>query len=778
MVPASSIIKATIILLIFFCIVDFAKSNNLKEGKPAIINKYTRLHQSLNNIQPIASVSIYVKASATGNNDGTSWQDAFTSLTVALDNATNGDTIRVATGIYVPTASSFVLKDGVVILGGYPNIGDPTDLERNFGIFQTILSGEVGNPDFPFDNLSTIVSCNLIHSGTVLDGFIIEKGFANNTLQGVGINLWRSSPQIKNCVFRNNSSYNTSLGGSAIACQNNSNPKITNCFFVNNFDFSYSTFYSKSNCNPKLINCVFAANDGRFVLYASQSTVSITNCTIFKNQIGVSYLPANVRPGFIYAESNTSLNVANTIFFDNKYISTTDTTDISLNASALNIVNSITQNYAGGSGNYVGVDPVFSDTTSVTGPDSFYFTGDDGLQLKCYSPAINTGNNAAVAGILTDLQQQPRAFGGIPDIGAYEYQSTAGEQILAIANDSVLANREYTDQNGWTHYYNDCLLLLSVKKNGQQIGTVNDGKFKVMVKTTPGYGAAIGNDLSPATYVSPGVSWTALNRYWTIEPTFQPTDSILIRFPWSGKDFADATTINPGIITQEQLVFFTVDSPYAILDLDVPSADFHPYFSNAIPTVESWKYTSVDTIQYAEFYVKKLNGGGIGTGTGLNKGPYALINNMCPGVDKIYKSTIVGSAYKWQVDTGNGFADIADNALYKGTDSATLTIIAPSTAYYGNVFRCRVTTANATAFTGSIALKFEAKWNGTVSSAWDDPANWSCGVLPDENTDVVVIPGTAFNLEVNVDVTCRSLHLLPNTIATILDGKIITITGK
>jgi hypothetical protein len=176
--------------------------------------------------------------------------------------------------------------------------------------------------------------------------------------------------------------------------------------------------------------------------------------------------------------------------------------------------------------------------------------------------------------------------------------------------------------------------------------------------------------------------------------------------------------------------------------------------------------------------VKKLNGGGIGTGTGLNKGPYALINNMCPGVDKIYKSTIVGSAYKWQVDTGNGFADIADNALYNGTDSATLTIIAPSTAYYGNVFRCRVTTANATAFTGSIVLKFEAKWNGTVSSAWDDPANWSCGVLPDENTDVVVIPGTAFNLEVNVDVTCRSLHLLPNTIATILDGKIITITGK
>jgi len=783
MAPNFTYIRANTLFIVLVAIVGFAGAADIPPRK--ILHSTNRIAEhfpvpddSRKQIPANLALSLYVMANATGNNNGLSWQDAFTSLTTALNNAVPGDTIRVAQGIYYTEGTPFELKDSVVILGGYPNMGDPTDADRNYGIYQTILSGEAGNPLFPFDNASTIVNGSQLKDSTVLDGFIIENGFANNTIKGVGINLVMSSPQIKNCVFRNNSSYNTTLGGSSIACQNNSNPVIRNCFFVNNLDLIYSTIFSKLNCQPTLINCVFAGNNGRFVLYANQSNVVVTNCTFFNNQIGISYLPAVSKTGYLYAENNSILSVTNAIFFNNKFLTSTDSADISLNASTATVENSITQNYPTNDLHLVGINPNFKDTAKIAGADNFYFTYDDGLQPKFCSPSINSGVNTAVTNIFTDVLQRPRIFNGQTDLGAYEYQSLTGDALLDNANDSVEANREYTDQNGWTHYYNDCMLLLSVRKAGQPIGTIHDGTFKVMVKTTAGYGIATGNNLSPANYVTPGVAWTALNRYWTIQATTQPTDSLLVRFPWSQKDFTDAVAINNAINSPDQLVFFTVDPPSTVLGVDVPVNHFNPYYNGTIASTETWKYSSIDTIQYAEYYVKQLSAGGIGTGTGFLKGPFASINNSCPGINRTFTSSITGSAYQWQVNDGNGFTDIVDDALYIGTNTPSLSIIAPPTTNYGKIFRCLVTEINGPEFSREIVLKFETKWTGANSTAWDDPANWSCGILPDENTDVKVEAGTINNLNINVDASCRSLHLFPNVIVTLADDKKLTITGK
>ncbi|MFO7829894.1 MAG: hypothetical protein R6V23_14820 [Bacteroidales bacterium] len=67
------------------------------------------------------SQHIFVKSDATGNNDGTSWTDAYTSLKTAIDNAVKGDSLFVAAGTYKPDAASrsiyFDLKDSVAIYG-------------------------------------------------------------------------------------------------------------------------------------------------------------------------------------------------------------------------------------------------------------------------------------------------------------------------------------------------------------------------------------------------------------------------------------------------------------------------------------------------------------------------------------------------------------------------------------------------------------------------------------------------------------------------------------
>ena len=61
---------------------------------------------------------LYVNATATGGNTGTSWADAHPDLQTALQGANKGDTVWVARGTYRPTVTtnrriSFELPSGV-----------------------------------------------------------------------------------------------------------------------------------------------------------------------------------------------------------------------------------------------------------------------------------------------------------------------------------------------------------------------------------------------------------------------------------------------------------------------------------------------------------------------------------------------------------------------------------------------------------------------------------------------------------------------------------------
>jgi len=161
------------------------------------------------------------RASPTLTPTGTSWPTAFRFLQDALDAAAPGDTVLVSSGVFYPDKDmpwlpppihvlgdrneSFVLKDGVSVLGGFAGAANPDNPdERNPVLFESILDGDIGDFGVNTDNSFHVVQGGDSTVQTLLDGFTIRNGYgygetgprANN---GAGIYLdTDNKPTIQN----------------------------------------------------------------------------------------------------------------------------------------------------------------------------------------------------------------------------------------------------------------------------------------------------------------------------------------------------------------------------------------------------------------------------------------------------------------------------------------------------------------------------------------------------------------------------------------------------
>lgn len=156
-------------------------------------------------------------------------------------------------------------------------------------------------------------------------------------------------------------------------------------------------------------------------------------------------------------------------------------------------------------------------------------------------------------------------------------------------------------------------------------------------------------------------------------------------------------------------------------------------------------------------------------------GGIACVASPCPTGAVSINSNKRGSSYQWQLNSGGGFTNISNNANYSGATNATLTISTSPTSWYGYQYRCLV---NGSLYSDTTTLKFTAYWNGSANTAWENTANWNCGVLPDANTDVIINKGVKFFPIVNSSTSCRSIRLNKNTTASIMNGVTLLLTGK
>lgn len=254
---------------------------------------------------------IYVKKLATGLNNGTSWANAYTDLSVAINNNAAGQ-IWVGEGTYHPTTdingntfpnsrfNTFRLRPDIAIYGGFSGV--ETELsQRDWVNNPTILSGNVGDPNLRTDNLIHVLSSEYtnLNINTILDGLTIKGGYAVNLNQaagmgfGGGIYVFQTNHgtfQIRNCIIEDNYAEGTGGGLYTFATE----PIIDNCIIRNNVAFSGGGLYFMGS-TPKITNSKFQNNIVSYINYSFQQgggiyinggSLSVSNSSFTNNLAG------------------------------------------------------------------------------------------------------------------------------------------------------------------------------------------------------------------------------------------------------------------------------------------------------------------------------------------------------------------------------------------------------------------------------------------------------------------------------------------------------------
>lgn len=397
-------------------------------------------------LDSIQTLIRFVRAGATGNGSGNSWQDAYTSLTTALNEANPGDEIWVAAGTYKPSTSSrftsFPLKAGLRIFGGFAGNEDAAD-QRDPAANVTILSGDIAGNDTPSggnmgeNSFNLFVGSNLT-APAIIDGFTLRGGNADGQTgvpynSGAALNVVNGSVQVRNCDFVRN----RSIGDGGAILITNGDLTVVDCDFISNSG-AYGGGISHgappgSLKNLLAANCRFLGNsaiiNGGGILHRSATSAKLMNVIFCGNSAG--------RGGGIYVNSVADVDVLNCSFVANRATQFESGGGVGLaQASLSEFLNSIfwanTDNNGSGTGQgaQVRVFPspdTFADFAFCTlqgwdgnyggtsnnganpqlvdaaGDDGIFGTLDDDVRLSPGSPCIDSGNNGIVPSDIGDV---------------------------------------------------------------------------------------------------------------------------------------------------------------------------------------------------------------------------------------------------------------------------------------------------------------------------------------------------------------------------------------
>ncbi|MGN6477449.1 MAG: beta strand repeat-containing protein, partial [Flavipsychrobacter sp.] len=314
-----------------------------------------------------AASVMYVDSSVASSGSGLSWASPFKTVGEALDVANNTNCniqVWVKKGTYYPTGAGYanatsrdsslrIIRNKVKLYGGFA--GTETLLsQRNYTTNVTILSGDIGTANDSTDNtyhVMTIVgnTGSNIDSNTVVDGFIIFGGKAENTGTftvngmavyrgaGGGINVAglgtgaASSPLLEDLTFNRN---NAEWGGGIYGQGHQGgvvSPIIRNCNFISNRANSQGgalNFYTENAtgvASPVVTSCTFTsnyagANGGAGHFNGASPAVcspSITNCTFTSNSTDPTVSGGIFGGALVYYGASSTPTIKSCVFNNN-----------------------------------------------------------------------------------------------------------------------------------------------------------------------------------------------------------------------------------------------------------------------------------------------------------------------------------------------------------------------------------------------------------------------------------------------------------------------------
>jgi len=253
----------------------------------------------------------FVRPGGSNGNSGQCWDDAFETLDRALEDL-NADPstvtlIKIAGGTYWPsgTNGSFVIERAVTIQGGFAGTGTNPDA-RDFDLYETILSGDIGetdddDPPVFTDNSFHVVDIDSAVEGDVtLEGLTITAGNARNESScddrsGGGVRnqallttLWMTDCRIVDNQARHGGGVWT--GSEAT--------RLRRCHFENNFVVPSACGFGipsasggAMDCNrdTHVVECRFIDNriegSGRGGAIVSVGDIEVTNSTFIGNRV-------------------------------------------------------------------------------------------------------------------------------------------------------------------------------------------------------------------------------------------------------------------------------------------------------------------------------------------------------------------------------------------------------------------------------------------------------------------------------------------------------------
>ncbi|MBX2952594.1 MAG: T9SS type A sorting domain-containing protein [Leadbetterella sp.] len=437
---------------------------------------------------PDAAGIVYVTPDGTGN--GSSWSSPTSNLHNAI-NATGAKKVFVATGTYKVGSTSFVMKNGVEIYGGFKPGSGITDLSHNRILPNkgmgdgSILDGENTRPVI-WNDMPERGRADMDYTA-VLDGFTIMKGRYSS--HGAGIRNVNASPTLRNLVIKNNNCYypgqgagiynyrsspgisdvtitknNSSLNGGGIYNDIASSPVLTRVSIIDN-EASYQGggIYNDMDCNPVYLNVIVAKNTANGAttagggIFHAYGTSTFTNATFVNNTpldvnlLGGTILFNNaIVPGGLRRGAAAAYTAKNSLLKGN-----TDLSNGNINAADYTLTDIFTN---AGSGDY---------------------------SLKDGSPAVDGGSNTLYPNLdanTKDLAGSPRvhnyASSGVIDMGAYESPYKGVIILTPDANGIIYVTINGTyNGSSWEHPTSD--LHNAIHARGVKKVFVAGGTYKV-----------------------------------------------------------------------------------------------------------------------------------------------------------------------------------------------------------------------------------------------------------------------------------------------------------